>query len=177
MSFDTLLIGLPKVLHNVLKAPEHLQYQLAFLSSVSPNEFRENILAIDCGLISRNCMQYSMVLLRPFRRRRLPLPTHHLTVKKSLMIARFVSPSLNQKQRILCGAVRLVATTSIGTALSSGQEAKQGKRFDVCIGKTAFHILLMTHLIDALSAVHHGRETRNHLSESRRLGKLTTRGT
>ena len=27
-----------KVLHNVLKAPEHLQYQLAFLSSVSPKD-------------------------------------------------------------------------------------------------------------------------------------------
>ena len=26
-----------KVLHNVLKAPEHLQYQLAFLSSVNLN--------------------------------------------------------------------------------------------------------------------------------------------
>lgn len=26
-----------KVLHNVLKAPENLEYQLAFISSVSPN--------------------------------------------------------------------------------------------------------------------------------------------
>lgn len=30
------LTTLRKVLHNVLKAPEHLQYQLAFISSVSP---------------------------------------------------------------------------------------------------------------------------------------------
>lgn len=31
--------SLNKVLHNVLKAPEHLQYQLAFLSSVSANVY------------------------------------------------------------------------------------------------------------------------------------------
>lgn len=33
----SMLIRYQKVLHNVLKAPEHLQYQLAFLSSVFSN--------------------------------------------------------------------------------------------------------------------------------------------
>ncbi|CAD6590956.1 MAG: hypothetical protein ASARMPREDX12_005305 [Alectoria sarmentosa] len=42
-----------KILHNVLKAPEHLQYQLAFLSSVSPIWVRPVDLATDENLTSK----------------------------------------------------------------------------------------------------------------------------
>ena len=44
---------LAKILHNVLKAPEHLQYQLAFLSSVSPIWVRPVDLATDENLTSK----------------------------------------------------------------------------------------------------------------------------
>ena len=44
---------LAKVLHNVLKAPEHLQYQLAFLSSVSLIWVRPIDLATDDVLTSK----------------------------------------------------------------------------------------------------------------------------
>lgn len=49
--FKCIANRLSKVLHNVLKAPEHLQYQLAFLSSVSPIEVWEVFLATDHSLI------------------------------------------------------------------------------------------------------------------------------
>ena len=39
--FEFVADGVWKVLHNVFKAPEHLQYQLAFLSSVSSKSVQE----------------------------------------------------------------------------------------------------------------------------------------
>ena len=48
---ETLANCLRKVLHNVLKAPERLEYQLAFLSSVSPGSVREYHIVTDHGQI------------------------------------------------------------------------------------------------------------------------------
>ena len=47
--FEDIANRLRKVLHNVLKAPDHLQYQLAFLSSVCLTWIREDHLATDHG--------------------------------------------------------------------------------------------------------------------------------
>ena len=80
-------------------------------------------------------MRYSP--LHPQPRRRLPLPMHLPIVKKSPVIAQFALPNLRRKQRTpLSGAVLHAEITCTRTALSNGQGAKLGKRFDVCIGKS-----------------------------------------
>lgn len=71
----------------------------------------------------------------------------------------------------LSGAVPHVGITCTRTASSSGQGAKRGKRFDVCIGETVLEAAEKTDLTDTLSAVRHGKKTRNRSSESRKLGK------
>ena len=78
-------------------------------------------------------MRYSPLHPPPRRPRRLPLPLP--TAKKSRVIVQFASRSLSQKQRTLSGAVLRVGTICTRTASSSGQRAKPGKRFGVCIGK------------------------------------------
>lgn len=42
-----------KVLHNVLKAPEHLQYQLAFLSSVSHTPILRDLIDV-CSILTQD---------------------------------------------------------------------------------------------------------------------------
>ena len=71
----------------------------------------------------------------------------------------------------LSGAAPRVGTTYTRTASSSGQGAKPGKKFDACIGQKVFDAAERTNSANALSAVRHGKETRNRSSESRTPGK------
>ena len=73
------------------------------------------------------------------------------------------------------GAGQPVETTYTRTASNSGHGAKLGKRSDVYIGKTVLEAAEMKGMTDALSAVHHGRETRKRLSESGSPAKSITR--
>lgn len=99
-------------------------------------------------LFQRNCVKSSPLHLHPYRPRRTPLPTHLPSVKKFPVTARFASRSLRRKQMRLSGAVPRVGITCTRTASSSGQGAKRGKRFDVCIGETVLEAAERTDLTD-----------------------------
>ena len=62
------------------------------------------------------------------------------------MIVQSASRNLRRKQRTLYGVVVRVEIICTKTASSSGLRAKQGKRFDVFIGKT---------ILDALERTRH----------------------
>ena len=91
------------------------------------------------------------------------------------MTARFASQNSNRKQRTLSGAGQPVETIYIRLASSSGRGAKLGKRFDVYIGKNVLDATEITGMTNALSAVHHGRETRKRSSDVRSLARSIMR--
>jgi len=96
------------VMHNVLKAPEHLQYQLAFLSSGK-----------------RSSLQH------PHPLHRKPHQKIPRTAKKCQETARFASPSLSPKMKRLCGAKLRVGIIFTRLASNSGLRVRLGRKYDV----------------------------------------------
>lgn len=106
-----------QVLVNVLKTPEHLQYQLAFISSVCcPNGLRNN----------RSNRHRNSVKYLPARRQTLRIHLRPTTASERRLreIAPSVSWGSSPKQMKSSGVELHVGTTSIKPALSSGRQVR-----------------------------------------------------
>lgn len=101
------------VLHQVLKAPEHLQYQLAFLSSVSPKLSLTRIAAKLCRSSARSLPTLHFLFQR--------LTPHRVIIaRRSAATVRSVSQNLSPRPKRLSGVKLRVATTFIKTASNNG---------------------------------------------------------
>lgn len=140
----------------MLKAPAHLQYQLAFISSVSL--FSDSVLSPTLTIFGRNSARYSPTrLLYPLLKPQKPQPRNPTTAKKYPATVPSASQSSNRTQRRSSGARLRVVITSTKDVLSNGPGVRREGRFDV------------------YTVVRPGKETRTQSRISRRRGRSMPR--
>lgn len=157
-----------KVLHNVLKAPEHLQYQLAFLSSVRQTlSSKHGLKSTMCSRGTRNYKRFSIQLRPPLHQPRSRTAQHPIA-RKSPEIARSASQNSNLRRKKSYGAKPPAATTSTRLVSSNGPKASRGKKSAAFTGKLRISLVQIFGSADTVEVVLRGRGMRIRLRRSRR---------
>ena len=125
----------------MLKAPEHLEYQLAFISSVGASTSNFSAILTWSYRPGRNCARFFPTppnCYHPSKRPRViqtPL-AKVISAKKSPVTARSASPNLSLTEKKLYGAKLHAGIISTSLVSSSGQRARTpGPRFAAYFGK------------------------------------------
>ena len=123
-----------QVLHNVLKAPDHLQYQLAFISSVSPcSRMYKSYGSPALGI--RSYARYLPMLVGLPLESVPQIPKIPQIVKTSLVTALSASQNSSLRVRTLFGARPHAGTIFTKSALSNGQRVRKASgNFDAFSG-------------------------------------------
>lgn len=149
-----------KVLHNVLKAPEHLQYQLAFLSSVSQTQSsKHGLKSAMCSRSTRNYKRSSTRPLPPLHQPRSRTAQHPIA-RRSPETARSASQNSNRRRKKSYGAKPPAATISTRLVSSNGLKASRGKKSAAFTGKLSISPVQIVGSADTVKVVLRGRAMR-----------------